>query len=130
MDNGVVPPPTIGDISKTDYCVVVEKEEIHSKKADQKHDDSALPLPAPQAKTIDEKLRLDLPPFIPEEELLGSVTTSSSPAVRTSARVIQKMKMDLIRPASPPISEKRGRSNHLFCCQKLTNSSPLFRNNA
>lgn len=41
------------------------------------------------------------------EELLGSVTTLSSPAVRTSARVIQKMKMDSIRPASPPIVEKK-----------------------
>lgn len=41
------------------------------------------------------------------EELLGSVTTLSSPAVRTSARVIQKMKMDSIRPASPPITDKK-----------------------
>lgn len=41
-----------------------------------------------------------------EEELLGSVTTLSSPAVRTSARVIQKLKLDLIRPASPPPADR------------------------
>lgn len=45
---------------------------------------------------------------IEEQELLGSVTTLSSPAVRTSARVIQKMKLDLIRPTSPPPAEKKG----------------------
>lgn len=37
-----------------------------------------------------------------EEELLGSVKTIDCPGVRTSARVIQKMKMDLIRPVTPP----------------------------
>lgn len=42
-----------------------------------------------------------------EEELLGSLTSMSSPAVRTSARVIQKMKMDSIRPTTPPPSDKR-----------------------
>lgn len=47
-----------------------------------------------------------------QEELLGSVTTLSSPAVRTSARVIQKMKMDSIRPPSPPITERKGNCKH------------------
>lgn len=42
-----------------------------------------------------------------EEELLGSLTSMSSPAVRTSARVIQKMKMDSIRPTTPPPTDKR-----------------------
>lgn len=42
-----------------------------------------------------------------EEELLGSLTSMSSPAVRTSARVIQKMKMDSIRPTTPPPNDKR-----------------------
>lgn len=41
------------------------------------------------------------------EVLLGSLTLTSSPAVRTSARVIQKMKMDSIRPTTPPPSEKK-----------------------
>lgn len=39
-----------------------------------------------------------------EEQLLGSLTSMSSPAVRTSARV--KMKMDSIRPTTPPPVEK------------------------
>lgn len=41
-----------------------------------------------------------------EEQLLGSLTSMSSPAVRTSARVIQKMKMDSIRPTTPPPVDK------------------------
>lgn len=42
-----------------------------------------------------------------EGELLGSLVTMNSPAVRTSARVIQKMKMDSIRPTTPPMTEKK-----------------------
>lgn len=51
--------------------------------------------------------------LIPSDpELLGSVTTSSSPALRASARVIQKMKMDSIRPTTPPPPppEKKGKA--------------------
>lgn len=42
-----------------------------------------------------------------EGELLGSLVTMNSPAVRTSARVIQKMKLDSIRPTTPPMPEKK-----------------------
>lgn len=45
--------------------------------------------------------------FTNEEELLGSVTTVKNPGLRTSARVIQKMKQDSIRPTTPPPSEKK-----------------------
>lgn len=41
------------------------------------------------------------------EMLLGSLTLTSSPAVRTSARVIQKMKLDSIRPTTPPPTDKK-----------------------
>ncbi|XP_055304646.1 protein cramped isoform X2 [Sitodiplosis mosellana] len=51
---------------------------------------------------FDEKLKLETS----EEQLLGSLTSMSSPAVRTSARVIQKMKMDSIRPTTPPPADK------------------------
>lgn len=40
------------------------------------------------------------------EELLGSVTTQNCPGTRASARVIQKMKLDLTRPMTPPPSER------------------------
>lgn len=55
------------------------------------------------------------------EELLGSVTTLSSPAVRTSARVIQKMKMDSIRPASPPPSAEKEAAKDVRPQQKTPN---------
>lgn len=55
------------------------------------------------------------------EELLGSVTTLSSPAVRTSARVIQKMKMDSIRPASPPPSVEKEATKEMRPQQKTPN---------
>lgn len=42
-----------------------------------------------------------------EGELLGSLVTMNSPAVRTSARVIQKMKQDSIRPTTPPLPDKK-----------------------
>ncbi|KAH8397976.1 hypothetical protein KR222_007743, partial [Zaprionus bogoriensis] len=40
------------------------------------------------------------------EELLGSVTTQNCPGTRASARVIQKMKLDLTRPMTPPPAER------------------------
>ncbi|KAH8300854.1 hypothetical protein KR044_000253, partial [Drosophila immigrans] len=40
------------------------------------------------------------------EELLGSVTTQNCPGTRASARVIQKMKLDLTRPMTPPPTER------------------------
>ncbi|KAH8368063.1 hypothetical protein KR084_006153 [Drosophila pseudotakahashii] len=43
---------------------------------------------------------------LPEEELLGSVTTHNCPGTRASARVIQKMKQDQTRPMTPPPSER------------------------
>lgn len=57
---------------------------------------------------------------IQEVELLGSVTTfsngtESGHAVRTSARVIHKMRMDSIRPPTPPPSEKKGTRRLLSC---------------
>lgn len=42
----------------------------------------------------------------------------SSPAVRTSARVIQKMKMDSIRPTTPPPADKE---DHHRNAQKTPN---------
>lgn len=67
-----------------------------------------------------------------EEQLLGSLTSMSSPAVRTSARVIQKMKMDSIRPTTPPPADK---DDHHRSAQKTpnqhrpskTNWSPIER---
>lgn len=60
-----------------------------------------------------------------EEELLGSLTSMSSPAVRTSARVIQKMKMDSIRPTTPPPMDKRdtAKDEHHRTAQKTPNQS-------
>lgn len=60
-----------------------------------------------------------------EEELLGSLTSMSSPAVRTSARVIQKMKMDSIRPVTPPPSDKRdsAKDDHHRNASKTPNQS-------
>ncbi|XP_055912577.1 protein cramped isoform X2 [Eupeodes corollae] len=52
---------------------------------------------------LDEKFKLEIAPF---GELLGSVTTHNCPGVRASARVIQKMKQDSIRPSTPPPTEK------------------------
>nr|XP_016942368.1 protein cramped [Drosophila suzukii]XP_016942369.1 protein cramped [Drosophila suzukii] len=43
---------------------------------------------------------------LPEEELLGSVTTHNCPGTRASARVIQKMKQDQTRPMTPPPNER------------------------
>lgn len=54
-----------------------------------------------------------------EEQLLGSLTSMSSPfGVRTSARVIQKMKMDSIRPTTPPPADK---DDHHRNAQKTPN---------
>lgn len=54
-----------------------------------------------------------------EEQLLGSLTSMSSPfGVRTSARVIQKMKMDSIRPITPPPADK---DDHHRNAQKTPN---------
>lgn len=62
-----------------------------------------------------------------EEELLGSLTSMSSPAVRTSARVIQKMKLDSekIRPITPPPVDKRdtAKDDHHRNAQKTPNQS-------
>ncbi|KAJ6637259.1 Protein cramped [Pseudolycoriella hygida] len=58
------------------------------------------------SKICEEKVRSEHTP-IQEEILLGSVTTMSSPALRSSARVIQKMKMDSIRPVSPSQNDKK-----------------------
>ncbi|XP_037050338.1 protein cramped isoform X2 [Bradysia coprophila] len=62
-----------------------------------------------KGKLCDDKLKLELAP-VQEEVLLGSVTTLSSPALRSSARVIQKMKMDSIRPVSPSQNDKKDSS--------------------
>lgn len=61
-----------------------------------------------------------------EEQLLGSLTSMSSPAVRTSARVIQKMKMDSIRPTTPPPHDKKDASkedSHSRNTQKTPNQT-------
>lgn len=49
----------------------------------------------------------------------------SSPAVRTSARVIQKMKMDSIRPTTPPLTEKKDatKDEHHRATQKTPNQT-------
>lgn len=61
-----------------------------------------------------------------EEQLLGSLTSMSSPAVRTSARVIQKMKMDSIRPTTPPPHDKKDATkedSHSRNAQKTPNQT-------
>lgn len=60
-----------------------------------------------------------------EEELLGSLTSMSSPAVRTSARVIQKMKMDQRPTTPPPILDKRdtAKDEHHRAAQKTPNQN-------
>ncbi|XP_031636606.1 protein cramped [Contarinia nasturtii] len=70
---------------------------------------------APKPKPIDDKLKLETS----EEQLLGSLTSMSSPAVRTSARVIQKMKMDSIRPTTPPPDKEK--EEHHRNAQKTPN---------
>lgn len=63
------------------------------------------------------------------EMLLGSLTLTSSPAVRTSARVIQKMKLDSIRPTTPPPNDKKdnvkddAQSNSRTNAQKTPNQA-------
>lgn len=63
------------------------------------------------------------------EMLLGSLTLTSSPAVRTSARVIQKMKLDSIRPTTPPPNDKKdnvkddAQSNNRANAQKTPNQA-------
>lgn len=74
----------------------------------------------------DEKLPI---PQSNSEVLLGSLTLTSSPAVRTSARVIQKMKLDSIRPTTPPPSDKKDgvkddvQSNNRSNAQKTPNQT-------
>lgn len=66
-----------------------------------------------------------------KSELLGSLTSMSSPAVRTSARVIQKMKMDSIRPTTPPpVDRKDGlKDDHHRSTQKTPNQSRPSKTN-
>lgn len=66
-----------------------------------------------------------------KSELLGSLTSMSSPAVRTSARVIQKMKMDSIRPTTPPPVDRRDASKdeHHRPTQKTPNQNRPSRAN-
>lgn len=56
----------------------------------------------------------------------------SSPAVRTSARVIQKMKMDSIRPTTPPPSDKKDINKDERGTQKTPNQTkpqkPIWTN--
>ncbi|XP_030568090.1 protein cramped [Drosophila novamexicana] len=54
------------------------------------------------------------------EELLGSVTTQNCPGTRASARVIQKMKLDLTRPMTPPPPERE----HTKKEEKATQKTP------
>lgn len=55
----------------------------------------------------------------------------SSPAVRTSARVIQKMKMDQIRPTTPPPHDKRDgtKDDHHRPTQKTPTATRASRTN-
>lgn len=52
------------------------------------------------------------------EELLGSVTTQNCPGTRASARVIQKMKLDLTRPMTPPPAEREHNKKEEKAAQK------------
>lgn len=52
------------------------------------------------------------------EELLGSVTTQNCPGTRASARVIQKMKLDLTRPMTPPPVEREHSKKEEKAAQK------------
>ncbi|ALC48194.1 crm, partial [Drosophila busckii] len=52
------------------------------------------------------------------EELLGSVTTQNCPGTRASARVIQKMKLDLTRPMTPPPAERDASKKEEKAAQK------------
>ncbi|KAL7745376.1 hypothetical protein ACLKA6_015388 [Drosophila palustris] len=52
------------------------------------------------------------------EELLGSVTTQNCPGTRASARVIQKMKLDLTRPMTPPPAEREHSKKEEKAAQK------------
>ncbi|XP_034489895.1 protein cramped [Drosophila innubila] len=54
----------------------------------------------------------------PPEELLGSVTTQNCPGTRASARVIQKMKLDLTRPMTPPPTEREHSKKEEKAAQK------------
>lgn len=55
--------------------------------------------------TLDEKFNFESESC---GELLGSVITQNCPGVRASARVIQKMKQDSIRPSTPPPKDEKG----------------------
>ncbi|XP_055843179.1 protein cramped isoform X2 [Episyrphus balteatus] len=69
---------------------------------------------------LDEKFKLESDSF---GELLGSVTTHNCPGVRASARVIQKMKQDSIRPSTPPPNEKELKAKEEKAIQKTPSQS-------
>lgn len=56
-------------------------------------------------------------------ELLGSVITQNCPGVRASARVIQKMKQDSIRPTTPPPADKEIKIKEEKSVQKTPSQS-------
>lgn len=79
-----------------------------------------IPISVKIKSNLDEKFKLESDSC---GELLGSVTTHNCPGVRASARVIQKMKQDSIRPSTPPPSEKEHKTKEEKSVQK-TPSQP------
>lgn len=87
-----------------------ETNTTNGKRADAGPEEPSLKIPDAQKRIVNVNFKLEN--LLPESELLGSVTVGPSEsgphqAVRTSARVIQKMRMDssLTRPATPPPKE-------------------------
>lgn len=110
------PPPIVeqspGDPEDLQPSVPSCSVETHPTPTPKPHCPSASKPPLPH-KLIDPSLQQ-----IPTEELLGSVTTfypsgdaECGHALRTSARVIHKMRMDSIRGTTPPPSDRKDGAN-------------------
>lgn len=71
-------------------------------------------------------------PEVEISELLGSVITHNCPGVRTSARVIQKLKQDQIRPTTPPPLERDHKQKEEKNVQKtpsqMRTNKPIWTN--
>lgn len=81
-------------------------------------DSSAVVAPESSSATIHNGKGVHFKVAAEPEELLGSVTSQNCPGTRASARVIQKMKLDLTRPMTPPPTEREHNKKEEKAAQK------------
>uniref|UniRef100_A0A1B0DM91 SANT domain-containing protein n=1 Tax=Phlebotomus papatasi TaxID=29031 RepID=A0A1B0DM91_PHLPP len=128
------------EIAKKDTPAVVEVNEKEKKQESTSEDSAKINVNGLKVKIVDNErkptpsnysylLQIENLPGT-AGELLGSVTFSptggpdSGHAVRTSARVIQKMRMDTARPPTPPPPEKKDKSKEETVVPKPTPPPP------